>query len=177
MTTLLARLGCVIKGHDWEWGLPSGHSWCHRCKRYDDHPDILRGDGVRAAWRKWSPVGIGLRRRDLSLRIGWYRFASLSVRLHFGFDRTSELPGLNVSLHVWRLRVWAGIGSGWQDEDGEGRSLGGLNVTFTTYELRWIGCWLGHKPAESERMSGYVYCDRCEQPFEMADAAPRKVAA
>jgi len=170
-------LRCLLRGHDWEFGLPSGHSFCRRCERYDDHPAVLREDNARAAFRKWSPFSISLKRRDLSVRAGWYWLASLSARLHFGFDRTSELPGLNVTLHVWRLRVWAGLGSGWQDEDGDGRSFCGLNVTFTTYGLRWIGCWFGHKPTDSKYIGGHAYCDRCDESLELADADPRKAAA
>ncbi len=112
MGTFLARLRCTLASHDWEWGLPSGHSWCRRCKRYDDDQAILREDGVRAVLRKWSPLGLGVKRRDLNIRVGLPRIATLSARLHFGFDRTSELPGFNVTLHVWRLRIWLGLGSG-----------------------------------------------------------------
>lgn len=161
MGTLLARFHCITFGHDWEWGLRSGHSWCRRCKRYDDYASVQREDRVLAGLRKWSPLGLSLKRRDLSVRVGWYWLASLSTRLHFGFSRQGELPGLNVTLHVWRLCVWVGMGSGWQDEDGDGRSFAGLNVTFTTYRLRWIGCWLGHQWSDPER--GYIHCERCDE--------------
>lgn len=175
--SLLAALRCLVRGHAWEFGLPSGHSFCQRCKRYDDHPAIKRQDRVRHALALWSPIGISVKRRDLNARVGLPRFATLSARLHFGLDRTGELPGLNVTLHIWRLRVWAGIGSGWQDEDGDDRSFCGLNVAFTTYGLRWIGCWFGHKPTASKYIGGHVYCDRCDVSLELADADPRKVAA
>jgi hypothetical protein len=179
---MLTRLRCTLTGHRWDWGRePFTPTRCDRCGVASDDAGVILADRRFRTARRWSPLWITLKRRDLTVRLGWEFVASLTVRLHFGWDRTSELPGLNVSLHVWRLRVWAGIGSGWQDEDGDGRSFVGLNVTFTTYGLRYVGCWFGHKPETKtySTMPDFTYCARCDKPLDehSAGAAGKQSAA
>ena len=179
----VARVKCAVVGHHWDWrehvGAGDVPYRCERCRHYDDEPKIKRAAKRRAWLRRWSPAWGSLSRRALKLRIGWEHRPAvyLSLRLHFGLDRTSELPGLNITLHVGRLNVWGGIGSGYQDEDGEGRSLVGLNVTFTTYGLRWIGCWLGHKPEAAKYAPHRLYCARCDESLDTDDCSQSSPAS
>lgn len=170
------RLRCFLAGHDWESGLPSRHSWCRRCQRYDDDPRIVRAYKVMGFARRWSPLWITVTRRDLTIVVGYTRpEANVHLRLHYGWERQGELPGLNLSLTLWRLRLSSGIGQGWQDEDGEDRGLLYAQARFQTYGLRYVGCWFGHKPTTSKYMAGHVYCDRCDVSLETAK--PEQVAA
>jgi hypothetical protein len=107
----------------------------------------------------------------VSLRLGWaYKpfTANVWIGVHWGWDRdrTGELPGVNASLDLWRLRLSGGVGGGWQDEDGETRGFMYLQGRVQTYGWRYIGCWFGHKPETSRYMPNHVYCERCEEPLK-----------
>lgn len=173
------NIRCVFVGHDDEEDLPSGHGFCRRCKLYSDHPARLRGAKIRRLARNWSPIGLRFTRYDVKVQVGLDRpvALSVSVRLHFRWERIGELPGIHAWVNVWRLNVHAHVGGGWQDEDGDRRTLLGTYATFQTYGLRYIGCWLGHKPRYASGMLGYVYCSRCKTSLELADADPRKAVA
>lgn len=165
-----SALVCAVVGHDWEWhGVPEGQPYrCERCKAYDNYPKVKRAAARRVWLRKWSPLWPTIRKRGASVRIGWaYKpfTACVSIGLHWGWDRTDELPGITAALDVWRLRVSTGIGSGWWDEDADSRSFVYLTGRFQTYGLRYVGCWFGHKPETSEYMPNHVYCARCDAPL------------
>jgi hypothetical protein len=182
MKPLMRRIRCALFGHDWgndhdEW--PSGKSFCVRCMRYSDHPAVARVDKIRSFMRTWSPLRLLVSRYGVKVWIGLHRPVGLNVsfRLHWRWDRTGELPGVHVWSQLWRLGIGVLVGGGWQDEDGENRTLLNAYATFQTYGLRWIGCWFGHKPRVSSNMLGHVYCDRCGTSLELADADPRKAVA
>jgi hypothetical protein len=170
MTTIAARLRCGLTGHDWEWGLPSGHSWCRRCKRYDDAPAILRAEKITAAARKWLPLWITLRNRDLTVRLGWsWRInLSLSGRVHYGWRADTELPGIGLTAHAWRFEAYAGVGFAWPNEDGE-RSLLHVGASFHPGGLERIVCRLrGHAPGDP-LSTGACYCERCDERLDVAE--------
>ncbi len=185
------RVVCAITGHKWNWRTDRVGSdgqdipyRCDRCGHYDDEPNIVRAAGHRAAFNRWSPVTIKITRRELTMRVGvpYHRRVpalSAGVDLHYGWERTSELPGISVRFHVWRLRAGMSVGGLWQDEDGDGRALFRLWSDFTTYGLRWIGCWFGHKPEQSEWNPEYVHCARCDETLVSPNAnqSEAKVAA
>ena len=156
---------CALSGHHVWDGYGEKTARCKRCGRYEDDPAVERSRNRRNALRRWSPIWPSVSRRDLRLRLGWERPAlNLSGRLRVGFNRTDELPGLVVWLHVWRLNISAGLGFGWMDEDGDGRTFANFRATFTTYGLRWIGCWFGHKP--ESLWTSHVSCARCDASLE-----------
>lgn len=163
MATLRTRIVCALRGHAWEFGFPSRHSWCRRCKRCDDHPAIVRADKIVTTARKWLPVWITLRRRDLTVRVGWERVRlSTYARVHFGWQPDSELPGVVVSVNVWRFDAVAGAGFAWANEDGE-RSLVHGGVYFDPTGISEIVCRLrGHVPG-SPLFRGQVFCERCHE--------------
>jgi hypothetical protein len=181
------NIRCALAGHRWRSqneirgeGLP----WrCERCDHSDDEPGIVRAANRRASFRRWAPLWITVGRKEASVRIGLpyvgRRVPNLSLRveLHYGWERYSGGLGVSVSLHAWRLLAGLRIGGFWHDEDGEGRALLRLWVDFSTYGWRYLPCWLGHKPRVSSSMLGHVYCDRCEESIELADADPRKAVA
>jgi hypothetical protein len=164
MFDTLHALSC---NHRWDGGLPSGHNWCPRCKRYDDNPAVLQAERIIGWWRRWTPIALRARHGDAYVRIGNYHWhLHATARLHYRWRRDEELPGLHLGLEVWRLHVYAGLGSGWQGEDGEDRSLLQLGASVKTYGLRYIGCWRGHKPKTYEGTRGYTYCERCDEQID-----------
>lgn len=124
-------------------------------------------------WRYRMPFSIRLRGRDLTVRLGftypWPTWMRLNVgfRLHFGWDKDGELPGVHAWIDITRLHLYLHLGAGWQDEDGENRSLIQLGAYFQTYGIRYIGCWLGHDPERVDYPTAYfVSCKRCDKDIE-----------
>lgn len=176
---------CAVTGHRWDWRKHVGMNdespyRCERCGVYYDDPKVKRAARRRVWLRTYSPIWPKITKTGASLRLGWaYKpfTANAWIGLHWGWDRTGELPGVNASLDLWRLRLAAGIGGGWQDEDGETRGFIYLNGRVQTYGWRYIGCWLGHKPEPSPWNPDAVYCDRCDEPMAERPSSERKVAA
>jgi hypothetical protein len=115
------------------------------------------------------PFAASIRGRDLKVRIGttypWPTWMQVNVgfRLHFGWDKDSELPGLHLWADVTWLHLYAHLGGGWTDEDGEHRTLLTAGAYLKTYGLRYVGCWFGHKPKhELIGTTEFVTCDRCD---------------
>lgn len=166
-----ARIACALAGHRWDWRAVRGTDdpyRCERCGHYDDEPKIVRAAKRRARLNYWSPLTFKVTRRETWLRIGTphhHRIPQIAalLELHYGFERTGELPGVSVRLDVWRLDMGLHVGGGWQDEDGNGRALFHLWADFETYGLRWIGCWLGHKPEQPFGSESSTYCARCDE--------------
>lgn len=165
---------CALAGHRWDWKTHRGSNdfepyRCERCDVNEDDPKVKKAAARRVWLRTYSPVWPTITKTGVSLRIGWvYRpfTANLWIGLHWGWDRTGELPGVTASLDLWRLRVAAGLGGGWQDEDGETRGFVYLNGRVQTYGWRWIGCWLGHKPEPSSWDPLHIYCVRCDESLD-----------
>jgi hypothetical protein len=114
------------------------------------------------------PLGATVTRSQLTARVGWTYRPRLGVwlRLHWRIEREAELPGLVVGANLWRLELTAHAGGlWWSDEDSERRSLFGCSLTFSTYGLRYIGCWFGHLPERRDYPASaryYVSCRRCD---------------
>lgn len=198
VTSMLRRIVCAVFGHDWIWRrepIDDGGIYvaprlleqpykCKRCGHFDDEPGIARAARCKAWLRRWSPVGVAVNGKRTRIRLGlpYIRQArhlalSVSVEVDYAWERFAGGTGITVSATIWRLRLGGRIGGLWQDEDGDGRSLFGIWAQFTTYGLRYMPCWFGHKPCAAERVAGYVYCARCEESLDLADAHPRKAVA
>lgn len=122
-----------------------------------------------------SPLWLSWRHRDLTARVGftypWPRWMRLNVgfRFHLGFEKDGEWPGLHLHVTLMWLTLYAHLGGCWQDEDGESRSLATMGVYLNTYGLRYIGCWLGHRPVRHDypRSDHYfVECTRCHATLD-----------
>jgi hypothetical protein len=177
----MTTIRCSLVGHKWNWR--GRHRTdqpyrCERCSRYDDEPGIVRAAKRRATFNRWTPLAVKVSRRQASVRVGLPshpRIPSLSVRVAFdyGFEKDGCPFGLTVYLDLWRLNLGLSVGGFWLGEESDERALFRLWSDLETSGLRWIGCWLGHKPTESPFTPGYVSCDRCDATL----AAPEKAAA
>lgn len=179
---LRARISCAFRGHDWEYGLPSGHSWCRRCKHYDDDRSIERVERAVRLLRAWSPIWISFTSTDVALHAGWaYRRRSpvkAHLRVHYrsrgpflAFD--GELPGVTIGLDVLALSFSLGLGFGYQDEDGN-RTLAWVNLHVEPGDFTRRFCRIFGHVAREPYPSGTVYCARCDEqivgPYSRAAA-------
>jgi hypothetical protein len=166
---------CAVVGHRWDWKSRPDIDVCRRCGITSDEPSVKIAERRRVAIRTYSPIWPKVTRTGASLRLGWaYKpfTANLWIGLHWGWDRTGELPGVSASLDLWRLRLSAGIGGGWQDEDGETRGFVYMQGRVQTYGWRYIGCWFGHKPEPSSWNPSDIYCARCDESLTRGEREP-----
>jgi hypothetical protein len=174
---------CAFAGHKWDWRASRGMDLpyrCERCGRYDDDPKIIRVAKFRQRFTYWSPLTFKVTRREFWIRFGTpyhHRIPALRLRfdLHYGWERTSEMPGVSLDLDVWRLRCGLSLGGFWTGEEDYHRALFRLWSDFDTEGLRYIGCWFGHDWREPKY--GYISCDRCDQSEEVIESTDGAVAA
>lgn len=185
-STFASRIACAIVGHKWRWTPEirgeDAPCTCERCGHLDDEPKIVRAAKRRALFNRWSPVKLTIGRRETEFRLGlpYLRHAptvSLRITLHYGIERTGQMPGFLIGLHVWRLLAGFQIGGLWHDEDGTYRALFRTWADFETYGWRWIGCWFGHKPEPSKWNPSSIYCARCDEPMAECESADVEIAA